>query len=389
MLKNKKILVGISAGIAAYKIPLLISQLKKNGAEVKVIMTKNATNIITPLTLQTISENPVAVEMFQTQEPLHHISLADWADLILIAPATANIIGKVANGIADDLLSTTIIASKAKTIFVPSMNVNMLENPIVQKNIQSLKEANYSFIEPEIGQLACGYEGKGRLPEISEIVKYIKCWSEYACDFSGKKVLVTAGSTREYWDDLRFLANNSTGKLGYALAKSAQIRGAKTTLITGQTNLTAPRNVSIINVISAKKMHKEVIKNFSKNDIIIMTAAVADFSFTKKISGKHKKKNEDISLKLSPTVDILKELGKKKSDSQILVGFALENEDLIKNAYEKLKRKNLDMIIANPLKVAGSEKTSFTIITKQNQKDFSEMEKFEAANIILDYTIKL
>lgn len=389
MLKNKKILIGITGGIAAYKIPLLVSQLRKKGAEVKVIMTKNATNFITPLTLQTISENPVSIDLFNSHQAVPHISLSDWADIIVIAPATANIIGKVAGGIADDLLSTTIMASKSRTIFVPSMNVNMLENPIVQRNIQTLKEFDYLFIEPDTGWLACGYEGKGRLPEIEEIVKHIECWVEYNCDFAGKKVLVTAGSTREYWDDLRFLANNSSGKLGYALAESAKIRGAEVTLITTLTSLREPRNVSLVKVISAKEMYKEIIKRFLNFDIIIMTAAVADFTFTKKISGKYKKDKKSITLELLPTSDILRELGQKKGKSQILVGFALDSDNIIENARQKMIKKNLDMIIANSLEVAGAEKTSFIILTKKLQKDFSDIEKFEAANIILSYIAQI
>jgi phosphopantothenoylcysteine decarboxylase/phosphopantothenate--cysteine ligase len=383
MLKNKKILIGVTGGIAAYKIPLLVSALRKKGALVKVMMTKNATHLITPHTFATITEDKVAIDMWDNVEAIPHINLADWADIVMIAPATANCIGKIAHGIADDLLTTTIMASTSKKIFVPSMNVHMLENPILQKNIKALKEIGYLFVEPATGWLACGYEGKGRLPDIDDLIKYIECWSSYEIDFTGKKILVTAGSTREYWDDLRFLGNNSSGKLGYSIALTASMRGGDVTLITAPTQLPSPANVETIKVISAKDMYHEVTSRWDSYDIGIMAAAVADYTPAKKEEGKFKKTGNAITLTLTPTQDILQELGNRKKQSQILVGFALESKNMIENARQKMHQKNLDMIIANPLMVAGADSITCSILTDNIEKIIENTEKFEAANIIL------
>lgn len=384
MLKNKKILIGVTGGISAYKIPLLVSALQKKGALVKVMMTKNATRFISPYTFAVISQDRVITDMFDQDEPIPHIALSDWADIVVIAPATANCIGKVAHGIADDLLTTTLMACTSKKVFVPSMNVHMLDNPILQKNINFLQEMGCLFVPPASGWLACGYEGKGRLPDIDDLVKYIACWSSYERDFTGKKILVTAGSTREYWDDLRFLRNNSSGKLGYAIAQAANMRGADVTLITAPTELPAPNNVETIEVISARDMYLEVTNRWENYDIGIMAAAVADYTLSKREKGKFKKTGNAITLTLMPTQDILQELGARKKHSQLLVGFALESENMIENAREKMQKKNLDMIIANPLSVAGSDYTSCSILTGHLEKTIENAEKFEAANIILE-----
>jgi phosphopantothenoylcysteine decarboxylase/phosphopantothenate--cysteine ligase len=383
MLKNKKILIGVTGGISAYKIPLLVSALRKKGALVKVIMTKNATQFINPCTFAVITQDKVGTDMFDHDDSVPHINLADWADMVVIAPATANCIGKIAHGIADDLLTTTVMASTSKKIFVPSMNMYMLENPVLQKNIKNLKEMGYLFVEPATGWLACGYEGKGRLPDIDDLVKYIECWSNYELDFTERRIMVTAGSTREYWDDLRFFRNNSSGKLGYSIAQAASMRGADVTLITAPTELPPPTNVETIKVISAKDMYHEVTSRWENYDIGIMSAAVADYTPSKREKGKFKKTGNAIALTLTPTQDILQELGTRKKQSQRLVGFALESENMIENAREKMHNKNLDMIIANPLKVAGSDHTTCTILTENFEKTIENTEKFEAANIIL------
>ncbi|RLC48915.1 MAG: bifunctional phosphopantothenoylcysteine decarboxylase/phosphopantothenate--cysteine ligase CoaBC [Candidatus Cloacimonadota bacterium] len=387
MLKNKKILIGISGGIAAYKIVDVVSRLRQSNAIVKVIMTEHSKNFIHPLTFQTISGNKVANDLFSEITSFYgkveHISLSDWPDLFLIAPATANIIGKVANGIADDLLSTVIIATKVKTVFAPSMNVKMYENVIVQQNIAKLKELGYFFIRPDKGHLACGYEGLGRLPQPKVIVDYVKVLSNYSYDLTNTKILVTAGATREYWDEVRCITNDSSGKMGYAIAQSAAIRGAKVTLISGQTSLSNPKGVDVKQVISAKEMYDAVMQYNKDSDIIIMTAAVADYKFAEQIKGKMKKKNK-ISVKLVSTIDTLKKLGSIKRQGQILVGFAAEMEHLKKYAMIKMQEKNLDMIIANDISIAGQDNTSFTIFSKTVKNSFVNIPKFQAANLILD-----
>lgn len=347
MFKDKNILVGVTGGIAAYKAAEIISHLKKAGANIDVIMTQAATKIITPLTLQTLSKNRVVIDMFA--EPVswevQHIALADKADLCLVAPATANIIGKVANGIADDMLSTTIMATKAPVVFAPAMNVNMYLNPIVQENISKLKERGYSFIEPAEGLLACGYEGKGRLAETDVIVNFISGILSPK-DLLGKKILVTAGPTREAIDPVRYITNRSSGKMGYAIADAAAKRGAEVFLITGPTNLKLPCGVSVEQVETTEEMYRKTLALYHSVDIVIKAAAVLDYRPKYMSEQKIKKSGKDLRIEFESTVDILEELGKQKR-KQILAGFAAESEALVENALRKIHKKNLDLIIVN------------------------------------------
>ncbi|MBT3168980.1 MAG: bifunctional phosphopantothenoylcysteine decarboxylase/phosphopantothenate--cysteine ligase CoaBC [Candidatus Cloacimonetes bacterium] len=383
MLKNKKILLGITGGIAAYKAVDLASKLVKEGAIVKTIMTKNACEFISPITVKSITHQSVSTKMFDAEAQIEHISLADWADIVIIAPATANIIGKTANGIADDLLSTTIMASTGPILFVPAMNVHMFENVIVQKNIANLTNSGYYFMEPEIGKLACGYEGKGRFPKVTEIIYYIKTHLNYPRNFVGEKVLVTAGANREKLDPMRFLTNHSSGKMGLSIARAAAIRGADVTLIYGNVVAEIPSYLGkAIFAESAVEMDKMVNLKFSENKTIIMVAAVSDYTPAKAETQKIKK-NGNLNLKLIRTKDILAELGKQKKADQVLVGFAAESENIVANARKKLKIKNLDFIVANNLAVAGKNETNVTLIDSQNEQKINGC-KFEVAHKILD-----
>jgi phosphopantothenoylcysteine decarboxylase/phosphopantothenate--cysteine ligase len=351
VLKGKKILLGVTGSIAAYKAAEMVSLLKKKGAEVFVIMTESATKFVQPLTFSTLSRNPVIDNLFSTNDKIvvKHISLAEWADLILIAPATANIIGKIANGIADDMLTTTVMAFKAKVIFAPAMNKNMISNPLYQQNVEKLTALGYEFIDSEYGRLACGETGEGRLANIEDIADTVEYALTFKNDYQGKTVLVTASCTREPIDKVRFISNYSSGKMGFALAKIARARGARVILITGPTSLPDLKGVTTISIESAKEMKKEVFKYFPKADIIISAAAVADFRPREVFAGKLKKeKSEKPLIELERNPDILYELGKKKGD-KILVGFAAETENLAANAFKKLKEKRLDLIVANDI----------------------------------------
>ncbi len=354
MLTDKKIIVGITGGIAAYKACEIVRRLKKLGAQIIVVMTENAQRFITPLTLETLSENEVVTGMFPENKVVgvRHVNLALWADLILIAPATANIIGKVRAGIADDILTTVTISTKSPVVFAPAMNVNMWENPIFQQNMEYLKGMGYHFIEPESGDLACG-TGKGRLPQPEFIVNQVVRLLTGKKDLEGKSILVTAGRTQEPLDPVRYISNRSSGRMGYALAEAAQKRGAKVTLITGPAALPAPPQVGFIRVETAKEMHSAIKSHFTKADALIMAAAVSDFVASAVPAGKIKKKEEDILLKLKPSVDILREMGRRKG-KKILVGFSLETEDEIKNSKKKLAEKNLDLIVVNNPNVPGA-----------------------------------
>ncbi|NPV43113.1 MAG: bifunctional phosphopantothenoylcysteine decarboxylase/phosphopantothenate--cysteine ligase CoaBC [Firmicutes bacterium] len=388
-LKGKNVLVGVTGGIAAYKVVDVISQLKKRGAEVFVIMTKEAQEFIKPLTFQTISQNLVITEMFSTPRTweVEHISLAEKADVFLIAPATANIIGKIANGIADDMLTTTVIATKSKVVFAPSMNVNMFENPITQRNLDILRKAGYYIIDPEEGLLACGDSGKGRLPSTDTIIDEL----EYVLtkkDFKGKKILVTAGPTQEAIDPVRFITNYSSGKMGYAIAKAGSNRGGEVVLITGPTYLQPPRRVKVVKVKSAVEMKEAVFKEFQEAEIIIKAAAVADYRPACIADQKIKKDDSNLKIELVRNPDILAELGRQKGN-RILVGFAAETQDIIKNARDKLVKKGLDMIIANDLTAEGSgfgtDTNIVQIITANGEiKKYEKMGKIELAHIILD-----
>ncbi len=392
---KKNIVLGVTGSIAAYKAAEIASLLIKKGYKVEVVMTRSATQFITPLTLQSITQSPVHTEMFAAprQWEIEHISLAQKADLLLVAPATANIIGKVAGGIADDLLSTTIMATRAPVIFAPAMNVGMYENPVFQHWMNFLRGYGFLFIEPDEGRLACGARGKGRLPPPERIVSYVEDVLNRQDELSGIRVLVTAGPTREPLDAVRFLSNYSSGKMGYALAEEAKKRGARVTLISGPTKLEPPQGVNLISVQTAEEMFNAVKENFAAADVVIKAAAVADFRPRWVTSGKIKKEAANLLLELEPTPDILAYLGQHKSN-QILVGFAAETEDLLVNAREKLARKNLDMIVANDLTEEGAgfdvDTNVATILFPEGEAvELPRLTKKELAGVILDQVAKL
>ena len=382
MLKDKRILLGITGGIAAYKSVDLASKLTKSGAVVKTVMTRNACEFISPLLLKSITHQSVSVEQFNLNADIEHISLADWADLLVIAPATANIIGKAAGGIADDLLSTIITATISPILFVPAMNVHMYENKIVQRNIEILKKYGYFFAEPETGKLACGYEGKGRFPQVEEIIYHIKTYLNYKRDLVGKKILVTAGATRENIDPMRFISNYSSGKTGLALARAAFLRGAEVKFVAASVNENIPDYLDFVKTKNAAGMYETVMKLFPDYETVIMAAAVSDYTPESPAERKIKK-GENLSLKLRRTNDILAEMGKRKGKNQKLIGFAAESENIEKNALVKLEKKNLDFIVANDLKVAGKQETEVIIIGKDFRKKITG-DKFEVAHSILD-----
>lgn len=394
MLANKKIVLGITGGIAAYKAAELIRALVKEGALVKVIMTKSAMEFITPLTLQTLSRNQVYTDMFAPadQYDMAHISLAEFADVFVIAPATANIIGKIASGIGDDLLSTTMMAQSKPTLICPAMNDKMLSNAIVQENINKLKKTGYVVMDSAEGELACQTAGKGRLPDIAEIIEEIKTLLTPK-DFNGARILITAGPTEEPLDPVRFITNLSSGKMGYALAAAAHRRGANITLISGPTNLPLPAAETIIRVRTAKEMHKAVMKHYRDADIIIKAAAVADYCPKVSAKEKIKKDKKALSLELEINPDIIADIGKNKGN-RVLVGFAMETQNLLANAREKLKKKNMDLIVANNLQEEGAGfRTDTNVITiidsKGESESFGKMTKIEAAGAILDRVKKI
>ena len=397
MLKGKKIILGVTGSIAAYKAAEILSLLKKKGADVFVIMTESATKFVQPLTFSSLSGHLVITNLFSLNDKIEvkHISLSRWADLILVAPATANIIGKIANGIADDMLTTTVMAFKSKVIFAPAMNKNMISNLIYRENVKKLVGLGYEFIDSEYGPLACGEVGEGRLANIEDIVSKVENILYFKEDYKNKTVLITASCTREPIDDVRFISNYSTGKMGFALAKIARARGAKVILVTGPTSLPAIRGVNTISVNTAEEMKSEVFKYFKEADIVISAAAVADFRPKEKMSGKIKKEEtKKMTIELERNPDILFELGKKKGN-KILIGFAAETENLIQNACKKLREKNLDMIIANDLAIKGagfgSEKNAAKIINKKGivYKELPLMPKTEMAEKILDEILKI
>ncbi len=397
MLKGKKIVLGITGSIAAYKAAEILSLLKKQGSEVRVIMTESATRFIQPLTFSTLSGYPVISNLFSLSErfEINHISLAQWADLILVAPATANIIGKVANGIADDILTATILAFQLPVIFAPAMNKKMISNPIYQENVKKLNTRGYEFIESSYGRLACGEIGEGRLADIEDIIDKVEFVLTDKKDYQGKTVLITASCTREPLDEVRFISNYSTGKMGFALAKAARNRGAKVVLISGPTNLPKIKWLETILVETAEEMKKEVFKHFEKVDIIISSAAVSDFRPKERIIGKLNKEDlQELKMELQRNPDILFELGQKR-EKQILVGFAAETDNLIAHASEKLRKKNLDLIVANDLTEPGvgfgSDQNKAKIIGRGGViiKDLPLMPKLEMAEQILDEIAKI
>lgn len=391
----KNIVLGVTGSIAAYKAAEIASLLVKKGYQVQVIMTPAAAEFITPLTMQSISQHPVHVDMFNTlsQWEIEHISLAQGADLILVAPASANLIGKVASGIADNLLATTIMATGAPVVFAPAMNTGMYENPVFQHWMNFLKGMGYIFIEPDEGRLACGTSGKGRLPAPEKIVAAVEQILDVRKDLDGKHVLVTAGPTREPIDPVRFLSNHSSGKMGYALAREAEKRGAQVTLVSGPTKFAPPEGVKVIAVKTAEEMFNAVKNLFPEADIVIKAAAVADFRPRQQAQEKIKKKRAVLSLELERTPDILSYLGEHK-DKQILVGFAAETRDVLTNAQDKLNRKNLDLIIANDLTQEGAgfevDTNVATILFKGGSAlTLPMMTKTELACVILDEIVKL
>ena len=389
----KNILLGVTGGIAAFKSASIVSLLKKKGYNVKVVMTKNATNIIGPLTLETLSKNRIYVDMWDTNPhyEVEHISLADWADIVLIAPATYNISGKVANGIADDMLTTIIsaVSTRKPVFFALAMNVNMYENPILKENIDKLKSYGYRFIEAEEGLLACNYVAKGRMSEPEDIVAEIERYNifskieNYDTVLKGKKILITSGRTKENIDPIRYLSNNSSGKMGYCLAQAAIDLGAEVTLISGPTNLKIPKGLkNFISVDSALEMYKKVDEYFGDTDIFIACAAVADYRPKEYKKEKIKKSDSDLILELVRNPDILFEMGKKK-DNQLLVGFAAETNDIKENALKKLEKKNLDIIVANNASTMGTDSNTVEII----KKDKSSVEIKQKNKIELAYDI--
>ena len=391
MLKDKTVVIGVSGGIAVYKTLDVISRLRKLGVNVNVIMTKSATEFVTPLSFQSLSQNYVVCDMFEDPKTwdVEHISLAKRADVFLIAPATANVIGKMAHGIADDMLTTTVMATKGKVLIAPAMNTNMYENPIVQRNISILKELGYNFVEPESGRLACGDTGKGKLATPETIVEDVVNLLTEKQDLKGKNIIVTAGPTMESIDPMRFISNRSTGKMGYAIATQAINRGAEVTLISGPTNLTPPQNLKkLIRIETAKDMYDAVIENLDENQVVIKSAAVADYKPKSYSDKKIKKTDDDLSIELDRNKDIAYEIGKIKDD-KILVGFAAETNDLIENAKGKVQKKNLDFIVANDLTKEGAgfgvDTNIVKIIDREgNISEYPKMKKNEVANVILD-----
>lgn len=391
MLTGKTILLGITGGIAAYKSAALTSALVKLHANVEVVMTENATKFITPLTFEQLTGRKTLVDTFDRNftHQVEHISLADRTDLVIVAPATANVCAKLAHGLADDMLTTTILACKCPKLIAPAMNTNMYENPVTQDNLQLLRKYGWNVIEPASGRLACGAVGKGKMPDPELLVQHILQYIAYDHDLAGKKVLVTAGPTQEALDPVRYLTNHSTGKMGYAIARMAMLRGAEVTLITGPTAITPPPFVTVIQVISAQEMFEAVIANANEADIIIKAAAVADYTPADYVDQKIKKSDTDLSIPLNRTKDILKHLGMNRRKKQVICGFSMETENLLENSKKKLLSKNIDMICANSLTQSGAgfgvDTNMITIITKNEILPLPLLSKDDAANEILTH----
>lgn len=394
MLQGKTVVLGVTGSIAAYKITSLASKLVKLHADVHVLMTQNATNFITPITFETLTGNKCLIDTFDRnfQFDVTHVSLAKKADVMLIAPASANVIGKIANGIADDMLTTTVMASTAPVLISPAMNTHMYENPILQDNLQKLKRFGYKIIAPAVGMLACHDVGAGKMPEPEVLLDWIL--REIACkkDLQSKKILVTAGPTQEAVDPVRYLTNHSTGKMGYALARCAMLRGADVTLVTGPTAITPPPFVQTVAVTSAEEMYQEVTKRAAEQNAIIMAAAVADYRPATVSAEKQKKQAGDAVLPLSRTKDILAYLGEHKPAGQFLCGFSMETQHMLENSRAKLKRKHLDMICANNLKVAGAgfgtDTNVVTLIQAQKEQELPLQSKEAVGHAILDVIAK-
>ncbi|CVK19734.1 bifunctional phosphopantothenoylcysteine decarboxylase/phosphopantothenate--cysteine ligase CoaBC [Sporomusa sphaeroides] len=390
MSSGQTIVIGVAGGIAAYKAVEIVSRLKKAGYTVYVIMTKAATEFVTPLTFREISGNPVVADMWEEPKTwnVQHIALASRADLFLIAPATANIIGKIANGIADDMLTTTVMATKAPVILAPAMNTNMYLNPITQQNLNKLAGLGYHIVEPASGMLACGVDGPGRLPEPADIVKKVKSLLQGNRDLAGKRVLVTAAGTREPIDPVRYIGNHSSGKMGYALAEAAAARGAEVILVSGPSSLACPAGITVTKVETAAQMREAVLAEFDTVDVVIKAAAVADYRPETAADQKIKKTGNTLTLSMIKNPDILRELGERKKH-QLLIGFAAETQELLSHAQEKLIKKNLDMIVANDVTLPGAGFNTDTnivrVIHKNGQiEELPQLTKRQVAEILID-----
>ena len=395
MLKGKTVLLGITGSIAAYKIAYLASALHKLHADVHVLMTENATNFINPITFETLTGNKCLVDTFDRnfQFQVEHVSIAKKADVVMIAPASANVIGKLANGLADDMLTTTVMACRCQKILAPAMNTAMYENPVVQDNIRKLQTYGYEVITPASGYLACGDTGAGKMPEPETLLEYILKEAAFQKDLAGKKLLVTAGPTQEAIDPVRCLTNHSSGKMGYAIAKMAMLRGAEVTLVSGPTAIEPPLFVKVVPVTSARDMFEAVTGLSDEQDIIIKAAAVADYRPKQVSEDKVKKKDDQAFIELERTDDILKYLGQHKKQGQFLCGFSMETRDMIRNSRAKLEKKNLDMVAANNLKVEGAgfqgDTNVLTLITQDEEVSLPLMSKEDAAAKILDKILML
>ena len=389
MLKDKTILLGVTGGIAAYKAAALASALVKLHANVEVVMTENATKFITPLTFEQLTGRRTMVDTFDRNfsHQVEHISLAERTDLVIVAPATANVCAKLAHGLADDMLTTTILACRCPRLIAPAMNTNMYENPVTQDNLTTLRHYGWDVIEPASGRLACGALGKGKMPEPDDLIQHILRYIALPHDMEGKKVLITAGPTQESLDPVRYLTNHSTGKMGYSIAKMAMLRGAEVTLISGKTDLPPVPFVNMVAVVSAADMFEAVTAHAAQSDIIVMAAAIADYTPANYVDNKIKKKDGDLSIPLVRTQDILKWLGEHRQAHQTICGFSMETENLIENSRAKLLKKNADMICANNLKVEGAgfgvDTNVISVITKENIVELPLQSKDSAANAIL------
>lgn len=390
MLKNKTVVLAVTGSIAAYKIASLASALTKLHAEVHVLMTKNATNFINPITFETLTSRKCLVNTFDRnfEYNVEHVSLAKKADVVMIAPASANVIGKLANGIADDMLTTTIMACKCKKIISPAMNTQMFENPVVQDNLKKLEGYGYEVVQPAVGLLACKDVGAGKMPEPEILLEYILKEICYEKDLTGQNILVTAGPTQESVDPVRYITNHSSGKMGYAIAKVCSYRGANVTLVSGRTNLPKPLFVKTIDITTAKEMFDAVVQEYPNQDIVIKAAAVADYRPKNVSSEKVKKSDDAMSIELERTDDILKYLGEHKRSDQFLCGFSMETENMLANSRAKLTKKNLDMIVANNLKVPGAgfagDTNVVTLITQDEETELPLLSKEDTAAQILN-----
>ena len=390
MLKGKTVVLGVTGSIAAYKIASLASMLVKQQAEVHVLMTKNATNFINPITFETLTGRKCLVDTFDRnfEYSVEHVALAKKADVVLIAPASANVIGKIANGIADDMLTTTVMACRCRKLIAPTMNTQMFENPILQDNLKKCASYGMEIIDPASGYLACGDTGAGKMPEPEVLYQYIIKEILYKKDLAGKKILVTAGPTMEAIDPVRYITNHSTGKMGYAIARVAALRGAQVTLVSGPTSLPAPYFVKTVNIQSARQMYEAVVAVSAEQDAVIKAAAVADYRPKHVAAEKTKKKDGDMAIELGRADDILAYLGAHRREGQFLCGFSMETENMLENSRAKLKKKNIDMIVANNLKVAGAgfgtDTNVVTLITAEKETELEMMTKEQVAERLLD-----